>query len=193
MAMDARQRIVSSDDELLILVDQNDNDAGHLSKAQCHDGEGILHRAFSVFLFNEAGELLLQQRGDSKRLWPGYWSNSCCSHPRKGESLEFATVRRLQDELGVAAELEFAYKFTYQAKFGESGAEHELCWVFLGRLTDNARANPTEISALRFVSATKLAREFAESPDIFTPWFILEWRELNEQHPELLSRYLRAI
>ena len=191
MAMDAQQRIVSSEDELLILVDQNDNDAGHLSKARCHDGDGVLHRAFSIFLFNEAGELLLQQRGESKRLWPGFWSNSCCSHPRKGESPDIATVRRLQDELGVAAALEFAYKFTYQARYGDSGAEHELCWVYLGRLTDKARPNPTEISALRFVTAAELTREFAATPEIFTPWFVLEWQELSERHGELLSRYMR--
>ncbi|MDH5246330.1 MAG: isopentenyl-diphosphate delta-isomerase, partial [Betaproteobacteria bacterium] len=93
--MNERHRIVSSEREELILVDEDDNEVGHLSKADCHDGQGRLHRAFSVFLFNDAGELLLQQRGRSKRLWPGYWSNSCCSHPRRGESLEIATSRRL--------------------------------------------------------------------------------------------------
>jgi isopentenyl-diphosphate delta-isomerase len=183
---------VSSEDELLILVDADDNDAGFLSKAACHDGGGILHRAFSVFLFNAAGELLLQQRGAEKRLWPGYWSNSCCSHPRKGESLEFATARRLQDELNVGADLEFVYKFTYQASFGEAGSEHELCSVYLGRLHDTARANATEIEALRFISADELQKEFAESPEQFTPWFKLEWQRLQDDYAGLLASYTQS-
>jgi isopentenyl-diphosphate delta-isomerase len=80
-------RTVSSESEELILVDRDDNEIGYISKADAHDGAGVLHRAFSLFLFNDAGELLLQQRAHEKRLWGGYWSNSCCSHPRRGESL----------------------------------------------------------------------------------------------------------
>jgi isopentenyl-diphosphate delta-isomerase len=185
----ADQKIVSSEDELLILVDHDDNDAGYLAKAECHDGSGVLHRAFSVFLFDAYGELLLQQRGANKRLWPMFWSNSCCSHPRKGETLKLATARRLQDELNVGANLEFVYKFSYQASFGEAGSENELCWVYLGRLKDDAQANATEIEALRFVSADELQTEFEETPERFTPWFKLEWQKLNEQHFELLSKY----
>jgi len=181
---------VSSEDELLILVDGEDKGVGHLTKALCHDGSGTLHRAFSIFLFSETGELLLQQRGATKRLWPGYWSNSCCSHPRKGESLEVATMRRLQDELNVSARLEFAYKFTYQAGFGNAGSEHEFCSVFLGRLPGEARGNETEIDALRFVSAEDLEREFKKNPEIFTPWFLLEWQELNTSHADLLGKYV---
>ena len=86
--------IVSSEAEELILVDPDDNETGYLSKAECHDGQGILHRAFSLFLFNADGELLLQQRGATKRLWPEFWSNSICSHPRRGESMQVATRRR---------------------------------------------------------------------------------------------------
>jgi isopentenyl-diphosphate delta-isomerase len=97
----------------------------------------VLHRAFSLFLFNDAGELLLQQRALEKRLWGGYWSNSCCSHPRRGESLELATSRRLLDELNFEAELEHLYYFCYQAEFGDAGSENELCHVFLGRSTDD--------------------------------------------------------
>ena len=95
--MASTHRIVSSEAEELILVDENDVDIGFLSKAECHDGAGQLHRAFSVFLFNDAGELLIQQRSRLKRLWPGYWSNTCCSHPRRGESMDIATQRRLYD------------------------------------------------------------------------------------------------
>jgi isopentenyl-diphosphate delta-isomerase len=183
------QKIVSSADELLILVDDDDSDVGFLSKTACHDGGGVLHRAFSVFLFNDAGELLLQQRGAEKRLWPGFWSNSCCSHPRKGETLGYATSRRLQEELNIGADLEFVYKFIYQAGYGDVGSEHELCSVYLGRLRDVARANGTEIEALRYVSAGELHSEFVTSPEHFTPWFKLEWQHLNDHHVELLSRY----
>ena len=97
--MNDLHRIVSSESEQLILVDRDDNEIGYVSKADAHDGAGMLHRAFSLFLFNDAGELLLQQRAPEKRLWGGYWSNSCCSHPRRGESLDIATSRRLLDEL----------------------------------------------------------------------------------------------
>ena len=91
--------VVSSESEALILVDENDREIGFSSKDSCHDGPGILHRAFSLFIFNTAGELLLQQRSAGKRLWPLYWSNSCCSHPRAGETMELAVNRRLQQEL----------------------------------------------------------------------------------------------
>jgi len=187
--LNERHRIVSSEREELILVDEDDNEVGHLSKADCHDGQGRLHRAFSVFLFNDAGELLLQQRGRSKRLWPGYWSNSCCSHPRRGESLEIATSRRLMDELNFATPLEHVYRFCYQAPFGDAGSENELCHVYLGRTSGNLRPNDSEIEALRFVSCGALEREFAASPDEFTPWFKQEWGELTGTYRDRLAPY----
>lgn len=187
--MSDADRIVSSEAEELILVDREDNETGYLSKAHCHDGHGILHRAFSLFLFDEAGRLLLQQRAQGKRLWAGYWSNSCCSHPRRGESMQTATARRLRDELNVSAELEFIYKFVYQADFGAAGAEHELCHVFLGRHRGDVRPNTSEIDAVRFLAADELDREFTATPERFTPWFKLEWQTLSEQYPEELARY----
>ena len=126
-------RVVSSDDEQLILVDSDDREIGFLAKADAHRGRGTLHRAFSLFVFNPAGELLLQQRAEGKRLWPGYWSNTCCSHPRCGEKMDNAVRRRLQEELGMSAELEFLFKFRYQAQYDDQGAEHELCWVYAGQ------------------------------------------------------------
>ena len=183
-------RVVSSESEDLILVDADDNETGFLSKAQAHDGQGTLHRAFSVFLFNEEGELLLQQRAGTKRLWPGYWSNSCCSHPRRGESMPTATRRRLRDELNVDAELEYVYKFSYQAEFGELGSEHELCHVYLGCISGDVQANDHEIESVRFVSVADLETEFAAIPDQFTPWFLMEWQTLRRSHGEELRRYL---
>ena len=187
--MDNVNRVVSSEAEQLILVDEDDREQGFLSKAACHDGTGVLHRAFSAFLFNAAGELLLQQRADSKRLWPGYWSNSCCSHPRRGESMTTATQRRLDEELNLAADLEFVYKFRYQAVYGDLGSEHELCHVFLGRVGDDVRPNDEEIAAIRFVSADTLDSELSENPERFTPWFKLEWDALTGEHADLLHAY----
>jgi len=184
-----QHRIVSSESEELILVDSDDNEIGYASKADAHDGGGILHRAFSLFLFNEAGELLLQQRAPSKRLWGGYWSNSCCSHPRRGESLAVATSRRLLDELNFDTELEYVYRFCYEAEFGSAGSENELCHVYLGRATEDIRPNESEISGIRYITAARLAKELEQHPDSFTPWFKQEWQELNENHAEQLASY----
>lgn len=190
--MDNVNRVVSSDDEKLILVDEDDREQGELSKAACHDGDGVLHRAFSAFLFNAAGELLLQQRASSKRLWPGFWSNSCCSHPRQGESMATATERRLDEELNLAADLRFVYKFRYQASYGDLGSEHELCHVFLGRIDADVRANAEEIAAIRFVTAEMLDAELEQKPGRFTPWFRLEWDALKTEHSDVLEDYSSA-
>jgi len=182
-------RIVSSEAEDLILVDADDKETGFLSKAECHDGGGVLHRAFSLFLFNQQGELLLQQRSAAKRLWPGFWSNSICSHPRRGESMLVATQRRLRDELNIEASLEFVYKFSYQADFGNSGSENELCHVYFGRVADCLRPNENEIEGIRFVGPQDLVREFAAAPAKFTPWFKLEWQTLLKEHRDHLAAY----
>ena len=173
--------IVSSDDELLILVDSNDQEIGQLDKATCHDGDGVLHRAFSAFVFNSAGELLLQQRAAEKRLWGGFWSNSCCSHPRAGETMDEAVERRLAQELGMQVAMRFAYKFEYQATFGAEGSEHELCWVYVGESDGNPVVNGNEIAATRWISVAELSDSLASEPDRFTPWFLLEWQQLSER------------
>jgi isopentenyl-diphosphate delta-isomerase len=167
--------VVSSEHEPLILVDEDDREIGHLSKGECHDGDGVLHRAFSLFIFNSGGELLLQQRGAAKRLWPLYWSNSCCSHPRRGETMKAATARRLRQELGMSAELDHLFTFQYRARYLDLGSEHELCWVFAGRSEQPPQPNSTEIADVRWVTADALARELEDRPELFTPWFILEW------------------
>jgi len=167
--------VVSSEDEPLILVDEDDRTVGHLSKGECHDGDGILHRAFSLFIFNSGGELLLQQRSAAKRLWPLYWSNSCCSHPRRGESMAEATARRLRQELGMDADLNHLFTFQYRARYLDLGSEHELCWVFAGRSDQSPHPNSTEIADVRWVTADALASELEVRPEVFTPWFVLEW------------------
>ncbi len=187
--MNGQHRIVSSESEELILVDRDDTEIGYISKGDAHDGGGVLHRAFSLFLFNEAGQLLVQQRAPAKRLWGGYWSNSCCSHPRRGESMEIAISRRLLDELNFEAELEHIYHFCYEASFGDAGSENELCHVYLGRATETVRPNESEIAAIRFVPAETLGAELVAKPEHFTPWFKQEWDELQTTYREQLERY----
>ena len=106
----------AADRDSLILVDEADQDVGHLSKERCHEGRGILHRAFSLLIFNGSDELLIQQRSAAKRLWPLYWSNSCCSHPRVAESMEAAIHRRLSKALGLRCPLQFLFTPQYQAQ-----------------------------------------------------------------------------
>lgn len=183
------QRVVSSDDEQLILVDAQDRETGYLEKSRCHDGEGVLHRAFSVFVFNHAGELLMQQRAADKRLWPLYWSNSCCSHPVRGEDTASAARRRLRQELNIEAEVEFVYKFAYKAKYGELGAENEMCSVYLGRTADDVVPNRNEIAATRWIRPAALDRELVNDPDGFTPWFLMEWRRLRDDFSPELDSY----
>lgn len=187
--MNNSHRVVSSEAEELILVDAKDREIGYRSKAECHDGSGVLHRAFSLFLFNDAGELLLQRRSLEKRLWPGYWSNSCCSHPRRGETLPIATQRRLGDELNVSATLEYVYQFCYQAGFGDAGSENELCHVYLGRVDGDVCPNDREIHSIRFIAIRDLDVELTSQPQQFTPWFQQEWRALQQVHAEALGRY----
>lgn len=181
-----RDAIVSFDSEPLILVNDQDQEIGHQDKLSCHLGSGVLHRAFSLFIFNGAGELLLQQRSANKQLWPLYWSNSCCSHPRRGETMEEAVNRRAKQELGITAQFQYLYKFKYQTPYLNVGAEHELCWVFVGQNVHPLHINENEIAGWRFINAADLGAEMQQSPQHFTPWFKLEWRRLTQDYREAL-------
>ncbi len=183
----ARHEVVSSEAEQLILVDENDNEIGFASKGEAHDGDGILHRAFSLFIFDDDGRLLLQQRSGEKRLWGGFWSNSCCSHPRRGEIVGEAVHRRLEQELGMTAELQYVYKFQYQADFGQAGAEHELCHVYVGKATSPVQANRSEIDDWRWVTPTQLSAAIDAEPQRYTPWFKQEWKCLTGEHSAVLA------
>ena len=173
--------VVSNEDDALILVDADDVEIGTLDKTACHDGDGVLHRAFSLFVFNAAGDTLLQRRHADKRLWPGYWSNGCCSHPRPGEALTAAVVRRAEEELGLLVRPEFLFKFQYQATYADLGSEFELCSVFAGRTEATPKVNATEVAEWRWVAGEDLDRELKTFPDTFTPWLKLEWRRLREE------------
>lgn len=179
----ATDRVVSSDAEELILVDGQDLEIGFATKGLCHDADGILHRAFSVFVFNSNGEVLLQQRSATKRLWPLYWANTCCSHPRRGESMDVATQRRMEQELGFTCDVKFLYKFEYHATYEDLGSEHELCWVYTGVCDPVIRPNQQEVAATRWVSVAEIERELRDTPERFTPWFKLEWTHLRQRFP----------
>jgi isopentenyl-diphosphate delta-isomerase len=178
--------VVSSEAEALILVDSDDQAVGYLDKSACHDGDGVLHRAFSLFIFNAKGQLLLQQRAADKRLWGGFWSNSCCSHPRRGETMDLAVQRRLEQELGMSAELNFAYKFEYSAPYQDLGTEHELCWVYIGQSDAEPVINTTEIGNWRWIDQAEMTQALTEDPSAFTPWLAMEWAHLNAEFSDQL-------
>lgn len=174
-------RTVSFEDEPLILVNEADEVVGYKPKLECHRGSGILHRAFSIFIFNDKKQLLLQRRSEQKRLWPLYWSNSVCSHPRKGETMDIAIRRRLQEELGFWVPLQFLYKFQYQAGFNQKGSEYEVCSVYIGKYTGPIRPNRTEIAGWKFGDEAVLEKDIAEHPEAYTPWFRMEWERIRKE------------
>ena len=176
-----RSEVVSSDDEPLILVDAEDRQIGTLDKAACHDGDGRLHRAFSLFVFNPQGETLIQRRHPEKRLWPGYWSNGCCSHPRNGEIIEDAVVRRAKQELGLSVNPDFLFKFRYRATYLAMGSEFELCSVFVSHTTLEPNVNATEIAEWRWVAPHDLDREIENDSMTFTPWLQIEWKRMRTE------------
>ena len=183
---------VSFDDEPLVLVNDADEEVGFATKRRCHDGQGLLHRAFSVFLFSPEGEVLLQQRSDQKRLWPGAWSNACCSHPRRGETLRGAVHRRLREELSLEAPVHFLFKFRYHARYDEGGAEHELCHVYAGALTGRPAVNANEVAATTMIQAAGLDREVATRPELYTPWLKLEWAQVRAETWPTVQKFLRT-
>jgi isopentenyl-diphosphate delta-isomerase len=172
---------VSFDEESLILVDENDNVVGYESKLKTHRGSGLLHRAFSIFIFSGPDRVLLHRRSEQKLLWPGFWTNSCCSHPRHGESYAYAARRRLREELGVCTELAWLYQFQYSARFGDEGSEHELCAVMIGDIDEGRPVEPNRLEVLEWgwYDCSTVDGWIRQTPEQFTPWFKLEWARLR--------------
>jgi len=175
----------------LVLVDPQNNVLGVAPKDTCHEGEGILHRAFSIFVFNNKMELLLQKRADCKQLWPGFWSNSCCSHPTLNETTLQASIRRLQEELGISVvQISQLYQFTYQASYLDKGSENELCSVLICRSDEDLKLNKDEVSATSWNSLTNIVSAMNSFPELFTPWFKLEVKELVLNYlPQIQKMY----
>lgn len=169
--------------EHVILVDEQDNEVGLMEKLEAHQ-KGLLHRAFSVLLFNSKGELLLQKRAMCKYHSGGLWSNTCCSHPMPGENIQHATTRKLKQEMGINLIPQFAYKFVYKAYLDHNLTEYELDHVFTATFEGIPQANPDEVEDWRFVDITTLKKEMADKPSAFTAWFHLI---MNHPQFELLA------
>lgn len=180
--MNAELTLEEKNKDLLILVDESDKALGFKSKSECHEGNGTLHRAFSVFIFNPLGQLLIQKRSSNKELWDLHWSNSCCSHPKKNEQMELAVKRRLKEELGIECPVHYLYKFTYHAKYKNLGSEHELCHVYVGLFDGEIKANPEEIDDWKFIKPDDLEERIRNSKKDYTPWMKIEWEMLTASY-----------
>lgn len=157
-------------EEFVVLVDQDDQKLGLMEKQQAHVA-GLLHRAFSVFVFNSKGELMIQQRAASKYHSPTLWTNTCCSHPRDNETYEQAAHRRLEEEMGFDCELEYKFNFIYKAHLENDLIEHELDHVFIGTFDDEPKLNPDEVMAYRWVELDDLKKDMEKNPQNYTAWF----------------------
>ncbi len=166
--------------EQLILVDENDLSIGTMEKMAVHEN-ALLHRAFSVFVFNDAGELLMQKRALTKYHSAGLWTNTCCSHPRPGEDTDLAASRRLQEELGFITPLQKVFDFVYKASFDNGLTEHEFDHVFVGNYTGPIKPNPDEVAEIAYISMEKIISLMESNKTMFTVWFhiafpkILDW------------------
>ncbi len=156
--------------ERVILVDENDKQIGTEEKIKAHR-EGRLHRAFSIFTFNQEGKLLLQQRALSKYHCPGLWANTCCSHPRDGEVTEAAAHRRLMEEMGFDCPLKEAFSFIYKVKFDNGLWEHEFDHVLIGRYDGSVKANPEEVESWKWVGLDELREGIKQDAEKYAYWF----------------------
>lgn len=156
--------------EFVVLVDKDDNQLGLMEKMEAHE-KGLLHRAFSVFLFNSKGEMLLQQRAISKYHSGGLWTNTCCSHPRDGEKTIDAAHRRLEEEMGFDCDIEKAFHFIYKSELDNDLTEHELDHVFMGEYEGEIKPNPDEVESYKYISIPDLVKDVEENPADYTEWF----------------------
>jgi isopentenyl-diphosphate delta-isomerase len=157
-------------EEFVVLVNPEDKVLGLMEKQQAHVN-GLLHRAFSIFLFNSKGEMLLQKRAAEKYHSPNQWTNAVCSHPRNGETYLDGAKRRLKEELGITADLSEKFNFIYKADVGDGLWEHELDHVFVGTYEGDFNLNKHEVDDVRYVSMEDLDQELSENPEHFTEWF----------------------
>ncbi|HVZ24997.1 MAG TPA: isopentenyl-diphosphate Delta-isomerase [Sediminibacterium sp.] len=164
--------------EQVILVDELDNAIGFMEKMEAHR-KGELHRAFSICIFNPKGELLMQQRAAEKYHSPGLWTNTCCSHPRPGETVLEAGSRRLQEEMGFTTELQPIFSFIYRAEFPNGLYEHELDHVLMGSYDGPVLLNSAEAAAYNYWSLDAIAEKLAADPTHFTAWFHLLFPRLQ--------------
>jgi len=176
--------------EKLILVDKNDEIIGFEEKVKCHLDKGLLHRAFTILLFDNDNNVLLQKRAQSKMLWPLYWEATCSSHPRENETYEQSGKRRLKEELGISTDLKLIDKFYYQSFYKDIGAEHELCAILIGSYNEKQiDFNQDEIVDLKWIEINELKKEFNQNPQDYAPWLKIAINRIEEKH----GNHIKAI
>ncbi len=170
--------------ERIVVVDEDDNVIGEEDKEKCHDGNGILHRAFLSIVVDGAGKVLLTRRSGAKRLWPGYWDGTVASHTLWGEDYEQASRRRLKQEIGLAVDdIRYLFKFRYQVRYKDIGSENEICAVTLASCVTDEMIYPDsrEISEIRTAGLDELMSDIRTREDDFTPWFILALQHIEKE------------
>ena len=163
-------------EEHVILVDERDNQLGLMPKMEAHE-KAVLHRAFSVFIFNSNGDLMLQQRAAHKYHSPLLWTNTCCSHQRDGESNIEAGKRRLVEEMGFSTELKEVFSFIYKAPFDNGLTEHELDHVMVGYFDGVPEVNPEEVASFKWMSLEAIKEDIELHPNLYTAWFKIIFKE----------------
>ncbi len=157
-------------EENVILVDASDNQIGIMPKFEAHQ-RGVLHRAFSVFVLNKKGEMMLQQRAAEKYHSPLLWTNTCCSHQREGETNIEAASRRLQEEMGFSTQLSELFNFIYKAPFDNGLTEHELDHVMVGNFENDPIVNPEEVETWKWMKVEDVRSDIEKNPHLYTVWF----------------------
>ena len=166
-------------EDQLILVDENDKRWGKLEKSLVHE-LGLLHRAFSIFILNNKGELLIQQRADEKYHSPGLWTNTCCSHPRFNEEMVDAIERRLKEEMGMKCKTEFAFSFIYKVKFENGLTEYEYDHVYIGISDELPIPEKSEVKNWKYINLSELSSDILNHPENYTEWLKICLPKANE-------------
>jgi isopentenyl-diphosphate delta-isomerase len=184
---DSRFTIFIMKEQEVVLVNENDEEVGKMPKMEAHQ-KGLLHRAFSVFIFDSKGRMLLQQRAAEKYHGANLWTNACCSHPYPDETVEDAAQRRLKEELGFVTELKEIFSFTYYAMVENNLIEHEYDHVFAGEYENKIHPNPHEVGDYKFEHMKRIKEEIESHSEEFTSWFKIAFPKIanwwNENYKE---------
>lgn len=176
---------MKQEEEKVVLVDEQDRETGIMGKWEAHT-KGLLHRAVSVIVFDSTGQMLLQRRALTKYHTPGLWSNTCCSHPRQGETPEDAAHRRLREEMGFETRLDKKFIFTYKAHFDNGLIEHEVDHLFTGIYDDDPVINPKEVHEFKWMDTAELINDMELNPVNYTAWFRIIMGKIRNEYPELI-------
>ena len=166
--------------EYVLLVNKNDQPLGTMEKITAHE-RGELHRAFSVFVFNSKGEMMLQRRASDKYHSGGLWTNAVCSHPKVGEDIKAAAKRRMHEEMGFSCGIDEVFTFIYKSDVGDGLTEHEFDHVFVGNTDTHPDPNPEEVEDWKYVNMDWLVKDVEEHPENYTVWFVIALKELLKQ------------